>query len=222
MRIEADGPFAVYADGDHLADLPATVRLLPRALRVIVPRRPEIDRASCAPRSGSRGRSAALSRRSGRGGGTTLPGRLLLRLAPDAIARLGRRLTGGTTIDQRHQRQDDDRRDARRGAARRRPRAGPQPRRLEHDLGRRDGAARAARRARGCSRSTRPGCPRIAPSSTRGWSCSRNLFRDQLDRYGELEHLADEWAELVAERAGRTGFVLNADDPLIADLGRDA
>jgi UDP-N-acetylmuramyl tripeptide synthase len=49
-----------------------------------------------------------------------------------------------------------------------------------------------------------------------------NLFRDQLDRYGELEHLADEWAQVVAGRAGRTGFALNADDPLIADLGRDA
>jgi diacylglycerol kinase family enzyme len=38
VRIEADRPFAVYADGDHIADLPATLRLLPRALRVIVPR----------------------------------------------------------------------------------------------------------------------------------------------------------------------------------------
>jgi len=37
VLIEADRPFAVYADGEHLADLPATVRLLPRALRVIVP-----------------------------------------------------------------------------------------------------------------------------------------------------------------------------------------
>jgi YegS/Rv2252/BmrU family lipid kinase len=37
VRIESDRPFAVYADGDHLADLPATVTLLPRALRVIVP-----------------------------------------------------------------------------------------------------------------------------------------------------------------------------------------
>jgi UDP-N-acetylmuramyl tripeptide synthase len=48
-----------------------------------------------------------------------------------------------------------------------------------------------------------------------------NLFRDQLDRYGELEHLADEWAEMVAARDGRNRLVLNADDPLIADLGRD-
>jgi UDP-N-acetylmuramyl tripeptide synthase len=48
-----------------------------------------------------------------------------------------------------------------------------------------------------------------------------NLFRDQLDRYGELERLADEWAATIAAREGRTGLVLNADDPLIADLGRD-
>lgn len=37
VLIEADRPFAVYADGDHLADLPATVRVLPRALRVLAP-----------------------------------------------------------------------------------------------------------------------------------------------------------------------------------------
>jgi lipid II isoglutaminyl synthase (glutamine-hydrolysing) len=44
-----------------------------------------------------------------------------------------------------------------------------------------------------------------------------NLFRDQLDRYGELETIAERWATSVeAER-----LVLNADDPLIADLGRE-
>jgi UDP-N-acetylmuramyl tripeptide synthase len=48
-----------------------------------------------------------------------------------------------------------------------------------------------------------------------------NLFRDQLDRYGELEKLADEWAEVITRREGSTGLVLNADDPLVADLGRD-
>ena len=46
-----------------------------------------------------------------------------------------------------------------------------------------------------------------------------NLFRDQLDRYGELETIADRWAEIVKDRAG---LVLNADDPLVADLGRHA
>jgi lipid II isoglutaminyl synthase (glutamine-hydrolysing) len=44
-----------------------------------------------------------------------------------------------------------------------------------------------------------------------------NLFRDQLDRYGELETIAERWANDVAAQQ----LVLNADDPLIADLGRD-
>lgn len=37
VRIEADRPFALYADGDPIAELPATVSLLPRALKLIVP-----------------------------------------------------------------------------------------------------------------------------------------------------------------------------------------
>jgi UDP-N-acetylmuramyl tripeptide synthase len=47
-----------------------------------------------------------------------------------------------------------------------------------------------------------------------------NLFRDQLDRYGELETIADRWAAVVATLSGRSALILNADDPLIADLGR--
>jgi UDP-N-acetylmuramyl tripeptide synthase len=47
-----------------------------------------------------------------------------------------------------------------------------------------------------------------------------NLFRDQLDRYGELEAIADRWAAAVAA-APATRLVLNADDPLVADLGRE-
>jgi UDP-N-acetylmuramyl tripeptide synthase len=48
-----------------------------------------------------------------------------------------------------------------------------------------------------------------------------NLFRDQLDRYGELESIAERWA-LALERAPASDarLVLNADDSLIADLGR--
>ncbi len=45
-----------------------------------------------------------------------------------------------------------------------------------------------------------------------------NLFRDQLDRYGELETIGERWAALVTTLAAT--LVLNADDPLIADLGR--
>jgi len=37
LRIAADRPFALYADGDPIAQLPAIVRTLPAAVRVIVP-----------------------------------------------------------------------------------------------------------------------------------------------------------------------------------------
>ena len=47
-----------------------------------------------------------------------------------------------------------------------------------------------------------------------------NLFRDQLDRYGELEIIADRWAAVVAAHGDRSALVLCADDPLVADLGR--
>jgi YegS/Rv2252/BmrU family lipid kinase len=37
VEIRADREFAVYADGEHLTDLPAVVRILPEALRVVAP-----------------------------------------------------------------------------------------------------------------------------------------------------------------------------------------
>ena len=37
VEVSADRPFSVYADGDHLTDLPMTVRLLPGALELIAP-----------------------------------------------------------------------------------------------------------------------------------------------------------------------------------------
>jgi lipid II isoglutaminyl synthase (glutamine-hydrolysing) len=46
-----------------------------------------------------------------------------------------------------------------------------------------------------------------------------NLFRDQLDRYGELETIAERWEQAL--RGGEAKLVLNADDPLVADLGRE-
>jgi UDP-N-acetylmuramyl tripeptide synthase len=46
-----------------------------------------------------------------------------------------------------------------------------------------------------------------------------NLFRDQLDRYGELDAIAESWERVLGERD--TQLVLNADDPLLADLGRE-
>ena len=45
-----------------------------------------------------------------------------------------------------------------------------------------------------------------------------NLFRDQLDRYGELEVLAERWRLMLDELDPATTIVYNADDPLIAEL----
>jgi YegS/Rv2252/BmrU family lipid kinase len=38
VEVKADRPFAVFADGEHLTDLPATVRLIPAGMRVLGPR----------------------------------------------------------------------------------------------------------------------------------------------------------------------------------------
>ena len=49
-----------------------------------------------------------------------------------------------------------------------------------------------------------------------------NLFRDQLDRYGEVEHVASAWRKAVAAWPEAVTIVLNADDPSVASLGQDA
>ena len=192
LELSASRPFPVYADGEHLTDLPASLRVLPRALSVIVPPGRGLSAAAgtgpCSAPSVAAARAVgAASRASGRGGGTTLPGRVLLRLAPDAIARLGAGLDGGATLVSATNGKTTTAGMIAADPRRRRPRPGPQPGRLEHDLGRRDGAARAARRARGSSRSTRPGCRRWRPQLDPSLIVLGNLFRDQLDRYGEIE-----------------------------------
>jgi len=48
-----------------------------------------------------------------------------------------------------------------------------------------------------------------------------NLFRDQLDRYGELELVAGRWRATLAALPDDTALVVNGDDPQVGDLGRD-
>jgi UDP-N-acetylmuramyl tripeptide synthase len=45
-----------------------------------------------------------------------------------------------------------------------------------------------------------------------------NLFRDQLDRYGEVDTVAAFWREGLSELPAGTTLVLNADDPSVAEL----
>jgi lipid II isoglutaminyl synthase (glutamine-hydrolysing) len=164
--------------------------------------------------------AGALSRRSGRGGGTTLPGRLLLRVAPDAISRLGSGLGRGSVIVSATNGKTTT---AGMLAAALRA-AGRIPVHNRAGSNMTWGVATALLEQRGeegLFEVDEAWLPRIAAELEPRLIVLGNLFRDQLDRYGELEHLADQWAELVAARAGPTGFALNADDPLIADLGRD-
>ena len=164
--------------------------------------------------------TGSLSRRSGRGGGTTLPGRLLLRLAPDAVARLGRRLPEGSTVISATNGKTTT---AGMLAAELRI-AGRRPVHNRAGSNMAWGVATAL-----LEQSGREGLfevdeawlPRVVEELDPRLVVLSNLFRDQLDRYGELERLADDWALMVERRAGRSAFVLNADDPLVADLGRD-
>ncbi len=161
-----------------------------------------------------------LSRRSGRGGGTTLPGRLLVRMAPDAIDRLAGRLEFGSVVvsSTNGKTTTAGMIAGILGAAGRRPvhnRAGSNMH---------WGVATALLEQsgkEGLFELDEAWLPRVAPHLRARLLVLGNLFRDQLDRYGELERLADEWAKLVAGLERTCEFALNADDPLIADLGRD-
>ena len=47
-----------------------------------------------------------------------------------------------------------------------------------------------------------------------------NLFRDQLDRYGEVDVITEKWALAIKNMNKKTALILNSDDPQIAFLGK--
>ena len=162
----------------------------------------------------------AASRASGRGGGTTLPGRVLLRIAPDALSRLGAGLEQATIVSATNGKTTTAGMIAAILAA-----EGRDPVHNRAGSNMTWGVATALLEQRGSEglfEVDEAWLPKVAAELDPSLIVLGNLFRDQLDRYGEIETLADEWAKLAAGRAGRTRFVLNADDPLIADLGREA
>jgi lipid II isoglutaminyl synthase (glutamine-hydrolysing) len=164
--------------------------------------------------------TGAVSRRSGRGGGTTLPGRLLLRLAPDALGRLAESLERGSTIISATNGKTTTA--GMLAAILRADDRFPVHNRAGSNMS--WGVATAMLEQHGTEglfEVDEAWLPAVAEEIEPRLIVLGNLFRDQLDRYGELERLADEWAALVEARADRTEFVLNADDPLVADLGRD-
>ena len=214
--------------------------------------------------------AGALSRATGRGGGTSLPGMVLSRLEPGALARLGGILGGGavyisatngktTTARLLSACLRADGRDVTANAAganlasgvttallarQRRLRAGRRgrPPGSDHSGSRSRGpvAVGAGRRRNADGRDgavgEMTGCggigvfevdegalPRVAGALQPRALVLMNLFRDQLDRYGELEAIAERWGELARSRSlgPATTMVLNADDPALAHLGAE-
>ncbi len=164
----------------------------------------------------------AASRRLGRTGGTTAPGRLLLRLSPRALGRMAGELDEGSVLVSATNGKTTT-------AAMIAAGLEGSARELVHNRAGSNMAWGVATALLDAGR--RPGqlglfevdeawLGSVARDVEPRLVLLANLFRDQLDRYGELELLADRWAETVSELDGHAGFVLNADDPLVADLGR--
>jgi UDP-N-acetylmuramyl tripeptide synthase len=162
-----------------------------------------------------------LSRASGKGGGTTLPGRVLLRLDPDAIDRLGSKLKRGSTLISA----TNGKTTTASMLATIMESAGRHPVHNRAGSNMTWGVATALLEQKGeeglfeVDEAWLPETARRLHPTT---ILLGNLFRDQLDRYGETEALADAWCRMASELAGKTAFVLNADDPMINDIARSS
>jgi UDP-N-acetylmuramyl tripeptide synthase len=161
--------------------------------------------------------AGALSRLAGRGGGTTLPGKLLWKVDPGAIDRLAARLPQGSALVSATNGKTTT---ATMAAEILRPRV-----RLAHnDSGANlvSGVASTLLESRGAELGLfevdEAALPEVAARVRPRVVCLGNLFRDQLDRYGELEHVADRWRTAAVGLPPATVLVLNADDPQVASL----
>jgi UDP-N-acetylmuramyl tripeptide synthase len=171
---------------------------------------------------------SAVSRVRG-GGGTSLPGKLLVRMDPAAIAALGARLPRGSVLVS-----------ATNGKTTTAALAASVLRRAGVSLVHNQAGANmaggiastlldAARRRGeiagelGLFEVDELWLDRLAAQLHPRVVVLGNLFRDQLDRYGELDTIAERWEAALCEGgpAERARLVCNADDPLLADLGRE-
>ena len=162
--------------------------------------------------------AGSLSRLAGRGGGTTLPGKLLWKLDPGAIDLLAARLSHGSVLVSATNGKTTTTAMA---AEILRPRV-----RLAHnDSGANlvSGIASTLLRANGADLGLfevdEGALPEVARRVRPKALLLCNLFRDQLDRYGELELVAARWRNAVAELADAQ-LVVNGDDPQVGDLAR--
>jgi len=62
--------------------------------------------------------------------------------------------------------------------------------------------------------------PKVLPSIQPKFILCLNLFRDQLDRYGEVDTISQRWKEAIAQLPKETVVILNGDDPTLSYLGQ--
>jgi UDP-N-acetylmuramyl tripeptide synthase len=158
--------------------------------------------------------AAGLSRLAGTGGGTTIPGKLLWKLDPRAIDLLAGRLPRGAALVSATNGKTTTAAmtaEILRGT------------RLAHNAAGANlvsGVASALLAAPdaelGLFEVDEAALPEVASRVRPQAVLLGNLFRDQLDRYGELEHVAERWRAAAAELDAT--LVLNGDDPVVGAL----
>ncbi|MGZ8707211.1 MAG: Mur ligase family protein, partial [Gaiellaceae bacterium] len=180
-------------------------------MRVPIPLAAEIAVARAAGR---------LSRLAGAGGGTTVPGKLLWKLDPGAVDRLAARLPLGSAVISATNGKTTT---AAMAASILRGRF-----RLAHNSSGANlvsGVASTLLDARaaelGLFEVDEAALPEVLSRVKPKAVCLGNLFRDQLDRYGELEHVAEGWRSAVRALPGDTALAVNGDDPQVGELARE-
>src|SRR5207302_1788278 len=161
-----------------------------------------------------------LSRLVGTGGGTTVPGKLLWKLDPGAVDRLAARLPLGAAVISATNGKTTS-------AAMAARILGSRIRLAHNSSGANllSGVASTLLEARsaelGLFEVDEAALPEVIARLRPRAVCLGNLFRDQLDRYGELEHVAERWRSAVRELPPTTALAVNGDDPQVGELAHE-
>ncbi|MCY4194615.1 MAG: MurT ligase domain-containing protein [bacterium] len=176
---------------------------------------PSLPRGLAAGAARGAGR---LSQRLGRGGGTTLPGLLLNLLRPESTAEMARSIPGGVILLSGTNGKTTTARLVRAvlDASGTKVAANTAGANLER------GVATALLNADGAEVALfevdEAALPALTAQTRPRAVTLMNLFRDQLDRYGELEHLAHRWREAVSALDPSAVLIYNADDPVVTEV----
>ena len=159
----------------------------------------------------------ALSRAVGRGGGTTLPGKVLWKVDPAAVDALAARIPGGVAVVSATNGKTTT-------AAMAAEVLGADTRLAWNRAGANllSGIASALVAAPGAELGLfevdEGALPEALTRTKPRVVTLGNLFRDQLDRYGELEIVAERWRAAIGELSATAMLVVNGDDPIVAEL----